>query len=189
MQGRLGLAKRIGAAVLILVLAIAAGVYGLLTASLPRRTGAAVVPGLDAELTVDLDARAIPSIHAGSFTDALRAQGYMHAQERFFEMDLLRRAPAGELAALFGERALANDRAQKPFEFRARARALLAELPPEHVAWLDAYTAGVNAGLKDLGARPPEYWLFGATPAAWRNEDSLLIVFAFYTMLSNNDSF
>ncbi len=141
------------------------------------------------QLSIDLDAHAIPTIHAASFTDALRAQGYMHAQERFFEMDLLRRAPSGELAALFGERALSSDLAQKPFEFRTRARALLAELPAEHVEWLDAYTAGVNAGLADLRARPPEYWLFGAQPAAWQNEDSLLVVFAFYTMLSNNDSF
>ena len=183
------MAKRLVAAVLVLVLAAVVSVYGLLAASLPRRSGSAVVPGLDAELAVDLDAHAIPSIHAASFTDALRAQGYMHAQERFFEMDLLRRAPAGELAALFGERALAADLAQKPFEFRTRARALLAELPPEHRDWLDAYTAGVNAGLADLRARPPEYWLFGAMPAAWQNEDSLLVVFAFYTMLSNNDSF
>jgi penicillin amidase len=183
------LAKRLGAAVLILVLALTLGVYALLASSLPRRSGGAVVPGLDARLSIDLDAHAIPTIHAASFTDALRAQGYMHAQERFFQMDLLRRAPSGELAALFGERALASDLAQKPFEFRARAHALLAELPAEHVGWLDAYTAGVNAGLEDLRARPPEYWLFGAAPAAWQNEDSLLVVFAFYTMLSNNDSF
>ena len=181
--------KWLGAAVLVLVLALALGVYVLLAASLPRRSGEARVPGLDAQLSIDLDARAIPAIHAASFTDALRAQGYMHAQERFFEMDLLRRAPAGELAAVFGERALVADLAQKPFEFRARARALLAELPAEHVEWLDAYTAGVNAGLADLRARPPEYWLFGAEPAAWQSEDSVLVVFAFYTMLSNNESF
>ena len=181
--------KRLGAAVLILVLALALGVYALLAGSLPRRNGGALVPGLDEPVSIALDAHAIPAIHAASFTDALRAQGYMHAQERFFEMDLLRRAPAGELAALFGERALAADLAQTPFEFRTRARALLAELPAEHVEWLDAYTSGVNAGLKDLRARPPEYWLFGAKPAAWQNEDSVLVVFAFYTMLSNNESF
>ena len=60
---------------------------------------------------------------------------------------------------------------------------------PSTLEWLDAYTAGVNAGLEDLRARPPEYWLFGARPEAWQNEDSVLVVFAFYTMLSNNDSF
>jgi len=181
--------KRLGVAALLLIVALALGVYALLAASLPRRSGGAAIAGLDAAVAIALDAHAIPVIHAESFTDALRAQGYMHAQERFFEMDLLRRAPAGELAALFGERALGADLTQKPFEFRTRARALLAELPAEHVEWLDAYTAGVNAGLADLRARPPEYWLFGATPAPWRNEDSVLVVFAFYTMLSNNHSF
>ena len=183
------MAKRLGGAVLILVLALALGVYALLAASLPRRTGEAAVPGLAAPVPIDLDARAIPTIHATSFTDALRGQGYMHAQERFFEMDLLRRAPAGELAALFGERALSSDLGQKPFELRTRAGALLATLPAEQVAWLDAYTAGVNAGLADLNARPPEYWLFDAKPQPWTSEDSLLVVFALYTMLSNNDVF
>ncbi|HVY67219.1 MAG TPA: penicillin acylase family protein [Gammaproteobacteria bacterium] len=181
--------KRLSAAALLVALALALGAYGLLTASLPRRTGEAPVAGLAAPTPIDLDARAIPTIHAASFVDALRGQGYMHAQERFFEMDLMRRAPAGELAGLFGERALAADLAQRPFEFRERARAVLAELPPEQIAWLDAYTAGVNAGLADLRSRPPEYWLFGARPEPWTNEDSLLVVFAFYTMLSNNDSF
>ncbi|MEO8467639.1 MAG: penicillin acylase family protein [Gammaproteobacteria bacterium] len=181
--------KRLAVAALVLVLALAVGIYALVAASLPRRSGEALVAGLDEAVSIALDARAIPAIRAASFIDALRAQGYMHAQERFFEMDLLRRAPAGELAALFGERALSSDLAQKPFEFRTRARALLAELPAEHVEWLNAYTAGVNAGLADLRARPPEYWLFRATPAPWQNEDSLLVVFAFYTMLSNNESF
>jgi penicillin amidase len=183
------LAKRLIGTGLILVLATIAAVYASLTASLPRRSGEATLPGLSAPVPIDLDARAIPTIHAASFIDALRAQGYMHAEERYFEMDLLRRAPAGELAALFGERALSADVAQKPFEFRARAHALLATLPPEQLAWLEAYAAGVNAGLADLRARPPEYWLLGTKPESWQPEDSLLVVFAFYTMLSNNDSF
>ena len=65
-------------------------------------------------------------------------------------MDLLRRSSAGELAELFGERALEADRAQRPFGYREHARALRAALPAEQVAWLDAYTEGVNAGLADL---------------------------------------
>jgi penicillin amidase len=183
------LAKRLAAVLLGVLLVLALGGYGLVAASLPRRSGEAIVPGLAARLPIDLDARAIPTIHAGSFVDALRGQGYMHAQERFFEMDLTRRATAGELAALFGERALQADLTQRPFAFRARARALLAELPSEQLEWLMAYTQGVNAGLADLRARPPEYWLLGLQPEPWRAEDSLLVVFAFYTMLSNNDAF
>jgi penicillin amidase len=182
-------AKRLAGALLGVALVLALGAYALVAASLPRRNGEATVRGLASAVPIDLDARAIPTIHAGSFIDAVRGQGYMHAQERFFEMDLTRRAAAGELAALFGERALVSDLAQRPYEFRARAHALLAELPTEQRAWLTAYTEGVNSGLRDLRARPPEYWLLGTTPAPWQIEDSLLVVFAFYTMLSNNDSF
>jgi penicillin amidase len=168
---------------------LAATGYGLLAASLPRRSGTAPLPGLEAPLEVALDARAVPTIRGESFADVLRGQGYVHAQERFFQMDLLRRSAAGELAALFGERALATDRGQRALAFRERARALRTALPAEQLAWLDAYTEGVNAGLRDLRVRPPEYWLVGAQPEPWRIEDSLLVVLAFYTTLSNNESY
>ena len=124
-----------------------------------------------------------------SFLDVLRAQGYLHAQERFFQMDLLRRSSAGELAELFGERALEADRAQRPFGYREHARTLLAALPAEQSRVARRVHEGVNAGLADLGARPPEYWLAGAEPQPWLPEDSLLVVLTFYTMLSNNDSY
>jgi len=172
----------------VLALLAAAG-YGLLAASLPRRGGEATVPGLAAPVDVALDARAIPTIRAESFADALRGQGYAHAQERFFQMDLLRRSAAGELAALFGERALAADRGQRAFAFREQARRLRTTLPAEQLAWLDAYAEGVNAGLRDLRVRPPEYWLVAAAPEPWRSEDSLLVVLTFYTTLSNNEAY
>ena len=168
---------------------LAATGYGLLAASLPRRSGAAPLPGLAAPLEVALDARAVPTIRGESFADVLRGEGYAHAQQRFFQMDLLRRSAAGELAALFGERALAADRSQRAFAFRAQARRLRTTLPAEQLEWLDAYTEGVNAGLRDLSVRPPEYWLVGAVPEPWRSEDSLLVVLTFYTTLSNNESY
>lgn len=180
---------RLLAVVIVLCAVGAAVVYALLSASLPRRSGEAQVANLTAPLAIELDARAIPRIRAATFADALRAQGYMHAQERFFQMDLVRRSAAGELAEVFGSRALPLDLAQRPLEFRARARALLATLPATELEWLDAYTEGVNAGLADLGARPPEYWLVGAKPQPWQREDSVLAVFAFYTMLSNNEAY
>ena len=180
---------RVLAAVIGLVLLLTASVYAVLAASLPRRGGEAVLPGLAAPLAVTLDARAIATVRGESFLDVLRGQGFLHAQERFFQMDLLRRSSAGELAELFGERALAADLGQRPFGYRERAAALRATLPAEQNAWLDAYTEGVNAGLADLGARPPEYWLAGAAPRAWLPEDTLLVVLTFYTMLSNNDSY
>jgi penicillin amidase len=169
--------------------ALTAIAYFGLRASLPRRDGEVQVAGLSAPAAIGLDAHAIPKIEAASYEDALRGQGYMHAQERFFEMDLFRRASAGELAALVGERALALDRAQRPFDLRARSRALLERLPAEQRGWLEAYTQGVNAGLADLGARPPEYWLLGRRPEPWRPEDSVLVVYTFYKELSNNEAY
>ena len=110
--------KRLLAAAAGLVLLLTAAAYALVAASLPRRAGEAPLPGLGSPLTVALDARAIATVRGESFTDVLRGQGYLHAQERFFQMDLLRRSSAGELAELFGERALAADRGQRPFDYR-----------------------------------------------------------------------
>lgn len=170
------------------VVCMTAAVFTLaLTESLPRRSGQAAVPGLDGSVTIELDAHAIPRIRAATIEDAYRAQGFMHAQERFFQMDLSRRSVAGELAELVGPAALPLDRERRVFQFRKRARALEASLPARHRAWLAAYTEGVNAGLADLGARPPEYWLLRVKPRPWTVEDSLLVVYAFYTMLSSNE--
>ncbi len=188
-MSRIDFIKWGAAAVAGTILVLGAAAYALVADSLPRRGGRASVAGLAAPLDIQLDAHAVPRIKADSLADALRGQGYLHAQERFFEMDLLRRAPAGELAALVGPAALGLDRGVKPFEFRRRANALLAGLPPEQAGWIRAYTEGVNAGLADLGARPPEYWLLGAPPEPWAPEDSLLVVYALYTMLSNNEAY
>src|SRR5690606_20054866 len=141
---------------------------------------------LTGPVSVAPDARAIATVRGVSFLDVLRAQGFLHAQERFFQMDLLRRSSAGGLAELFGERALTADRGQRPYGYRDHARALRAALPPEQIAWVEAYAGGVNAGLADLESRRPDYWLAGAPPKPWVPEDTLLVVLTFYTMLSNN---
>ena len=179
--------KWLALALLAAILALVTGVVLVARESLPRRDGEAAIPSLSAPLAVDLDGHAVPRIHGATFEDVLRGEGYMHAQERFFQMDLLRRSTAAELAALIGPRVLPLDRAQRPFDFRRRARELLSRLPPSEQGWLAAYTDGVNAGLADLRSRPPEYWLLGARPEPWRAEDTLLVVLGFYTRLSNND--
>lgn len=171
------------------MLALIAGAYLVARSSLPRRSGEAAIAHLRAPATIELDARAVPRIHGTAFEDALRGEGYMHAQERFFQMDLQRRSAAGELAALIGQRALSADRAQRPFDFRRLAQEILARLPERELGWLAAYADGVNAGLADLGARPPEYWLLGARPEPWKPEDSLLVVLAIYPHLSNNEAY
>src|SRR5688572_21665354 len=94
----------------VLVLLLAAGAYLALRLSLPRLEGQAALSGLSAPASVERDALGVVTITAASRDDAMRALGYVHAQERYFEMDLMRRMPAGELSALFGRAALDSDR-------------------------------------------------------------------------------
>ncbi len=161
----------------------------MLTASLPRSTGSVTVHGLANEVVIELDALETPIIRTTTMHDALLAQGFVHAQQRYFQMDLARRHAAGELAELFGTIALPLDRDQRRYQLRQRARQLLDTLPAEQRSWLLAYADGVNAGLADLGARPPEYWLLRARPTPWLPEDCVLVLFGMYTMMSMNHVF
>ena len=162
---------------LLLLVALGAGLWlrGHLRSSLPRLDGTANVPGLAAAVTVERDALGMPTLRARDRLDATRTLGWLHAQDRFFQMDLLRRASAGELAALAGERALPRDRGARRHGFRRLAGQVLAGLEPAERALLEAYAAGANAGLAALGAPPWEYLALRSTPEPWRPEDSLLV--------------
>ncbi|PAW66151.1 MAG: hypothetical protein B9S34_08730 [Opitutia bacterium Tous-C1TDCM] len=165
--------------VLVLVAVLAAGwFYWRFRASLPQLDGTAAVAGLGAGVTVTRDALGVPTVRGADRRDVTRALGWLHAQDRFFQMDLLRRSAAGELSALFGERALARDRAVRRHGFRAIAREAVARATAEERALLEAFTAGVNSGLAALGAKPFEYFVLRAEPQPWRPEDSLLIIHA-----------
>ena len=160
----------------------AIGIWGYrqLQASLPQLDGEVMVAGLAAPVKVTRDALGIPSIQGRNRLDVARASGFLHAQDRYFQMDLLRRSAAGELAALLGEAALIKDRQVRIHRFRARARDIIAELPGREKTVLDAYTAGVNAGLTELRVLPFEYLLLRQEPLPWRMEDSILVVYAMY---------
>ena len=164
----------------VLLVAVVGGAWGFLRASLPQLDGEAALAGLGAPVSVERDSLGVVRITAATRVDASRALGFVHAQERFFQMDLLRRAGAGELSALLGERTLAADRALRPHRFRARARAAIARLPAADRAVLDAYVAGVNAGLSALAARPFEYAALRQAPAPWRTEDTILVGYAMF---------
>jgi penicillin amidase len=172
--------KYLGAAGAILILAALVGVNVLLRGSLPRLEGREVQPQLGAAVRITRDARGVPTIEAASRDDLAWATGFVHAQDRFFEMDLSRRLAGGELSELFGKVALDQDRRARMFRFRSVAREVLAQATPEQRALLEAYTQGVNAGLADLSARPWEYWLLGQQPAPWRPEDGILVVYAMW---------
>ena len=178
--------RRIALGLFGLILLAALGVWLLLRASLAQVEGRHVTPVLAAPVTVARDDAGVPLMRASSRLDLAYATGFVHAQERFFQMDLLRRTAGGELAELFGPRALPLDRARRLHRFRARAAQALASMPPADRAFIDRYVAGVNAGLGALGARPFEYLLTGAGPRPWRAEDSLLAVWAMFIDLQGN---
>ena len=152
--------------------------YFELRASLPQLDGAAAVPGLTAPATIERDALGVPTVRGRTRADVARALGFVHAQDRFFQMDLLRRHAAGELAELFGKPALDHDKTVRAYEFRALARTVLDHLAPDEHALLDAYTDGVNAGLHALHVKPFEYLVLRANPQPWKAEDSVLVIYA-----------
>ncbi|MBS0393913.1 MAG: penicillin acylase family protein [Proteobacteria bacterium] len=168
------------------VLAVAAAWFAL-RASLPVLDGRAVSRSLAARVTVERDAEGAVTVSGGNRADVAFGLGYAHGQDRFFQMDLLRRAAAGELSALLGEATLATDRELRVHRFRSVARRSLARAPAEQRALLESYAAGVNAGLASLRARPFEYLLLRAQPEAWRAEDSVLAVLAMFLQLQEPD--
>jgi penicillin amidase len=171
--------RGLGALLALLALAcLAAWLY--LRASLAQLDGERQAAGLTGEVRVERDAGGVPLISGASRLDVAYATGFVHAQERFFQMDLLRRTAAGELAELFGPKALPLDRGNRLHRFRSRAQHVFARLPAADRALLERYAAGVNEGLHALAARPFEYALTGSTPRSWRGPDSLLVIWAMY---------
>jgi len=152
----------------------------MLRASLPLLDGVVRVSGISAGVTVDRDGLGVPTIRGADRSDLAYATGFLHAQDRFFQMDLLRRTAAGELAELFGPAALDVDRRHRLHQFRKRAAAVLAAAPAEERHLIDFYTRGVNDGLNALSVRPFEYLVLRATPAPWQPEDSALVIYAMY---------
>ncbi len=172
----------LGIAACVLLLSLIAGGYAYyrLREALPLLEGNVNVAGLSAPASVARDAAGVPLIQAANRADLARALGFLHGQERFFQMDLLRRAGAGELAALLGNVALPADRVRRVHRFRARAAAVLAGLTLEETTLLRAYAAGVNAGLAALQAAPWEYVLLRVRPKPWTEADTVLVVDAMY---------
>jgi len=172
--------KRLALGLLALLLVAVFGVWFFLRGSLAQLDGRRSVPGLAATVTIARDDHGVPSITGSNRDDVAYATGYVHAQDRFFQMDLLRRKPSGELSELFGDKTLEMDRINRLHRFRARAAQAIQLMPAADRRLLERYTAGVNDGLNALGTRPFEYGLVGMTPRPWALEDSYLVASAMY---------
>ena len=180
----------IGAVVTALVVLVVAGVafwgYRQVTGSLPQLDGQIACADLTAPVIVERDAMGIPTIRAANRLDLAFATGFVHGQDRFFQMDLLRRNSAGELAELVGSAALDHDREVRVNRFRDVARRVLEQGDSADRELLEVYAKGVNAGLASLRVKPFEYLLLGAEPAPWQPEDSGLVMFSMYLDLQSS---
>ncbi len=153
---------------------------GVTRASLPTVDGQVRVPGMDGRVEVYRDKQGVPQIYAGSAADLFRAQGYVQAQDRFWQMDVRRAFATGELAAIFGPKLLASDKLARTLGWARTAQAELGQLAPSTRQYLNAYADGVNAYLRThQGAKlGVEYPLLGLTgvdhkPRPWTAVDSL----------------
>src|SRR4029453_13092022 len=139
-------------AIATLAVVVALAVYLTLRASLPQIDGDVAAATLEAGATIARDEQGTPTIRATSRRDLAFATGYAHGQDRFFQMDLMRRAAAGELAELLGKPVLELEEKYRIHDFRRIARAIVQDSPAADRELLEAYTAGVNFALTNAGA-------------------------------------
>lgn len=178
--------KRISLILAVLILLLAGFLYFALRSSLPLYEGE-LISEVRQTVEISRDAQGYASIKGQNRNDVAYALGFVHAQERFFQMDLLRRNAAGELSELFGEIALELDKKRRIHRFRAKAERGFAALPQEQKLLLQRYTAGVNAGLAELGWPPFEYGLLAQSPRSWTGADAFLVLYSMYLDLQGSE--
>ncbi len=163
------------ATVLLVCAALVGGCYVYLRTSLPQVAGTIVAPGLRHRVTIARDADGVPLITAADDDDAAFGLGFAQAQDRLFQMDLMRRLGAGRLAEIFGPRAVPVDKEMRILGLYRLAEAEFAHLSAPVRRGLNAYAAGVNAFLAmRSGALPPEFLLLRYAPGKWRPADTLV---------------
>src|SRR5260370_3887904 len=162
----------------LLIVAILGLVWGTLSASLPTLDGNLEAAGLQRPVEVERDSLGIPTIRGENRKDIAYATGFVHAQDRYFQMDTLRRRAAGELSELFGQATLPADREARVHRFLARADSEFSALHKDERELLQAYADGANSGLCQLKAKPFEYYLLGVEPRRGTPQDCILVIYA-----------
>jgi penicillin amidase len=165
---------------LLAVLLVAAGAvayaYYIAHSALPQLDGRLQVGGLTAPVTVTRDSHGVPTIEAASLGDLFFAQGYVTAQDRLWQMDVMRRFGSGELSEILGEDTLKLDREQRILGLRAAAKKVVEMASPRDRSFFDAYVRGVNAYIGTHGDRLPiEFRILHYAPKPWLAEDSVVI--------------
>ena len=150
--------------------------YYVAHSALPQLDGGLQVSGLSAPVTVTRDRQGVPTIEAASLGDLFFAQGYVTAQDRLWQMDLMRRFASGELSEVLGEDTLKLDREQRILGLRAAARKSIEMASPRDRSFFEAYARGVNAFIGTHSNRLPiEFRILHYGPKPWTAEDSVVI--------------
>ena len=162
--------------VVVLMAALVAYAYFVARSALPQLDGNLQLRGLSAAVKVTRDAHGVPAIEAATLEDLFFAQGYVTAQDRLWQMDIMRRLGGGELSEILGEDTLKIDREQRILGLRAAARKSLQAASPRDRSFFDAYARGVNAFIAGRGSNLPlEFRILQYQPTPWQAEDSIVI--------------
>ena len=160
----------------LLVAAAVGYAYYITHTALPQLDGKIAVPGVTSPVTVTRDSHGVPTIEAASLEDLFFAQGYVTAQDRLFQMDVMRRFAGGELSEILGEDTIKLDREQKVLGLRATAKKSLELASARDRSFFDAYARGVNAYISSRSSNLPiEFRILRYAPKLWTAEDSVVI--------------
>ncbi|MEZ4682462.1 MAG: penicillin acylase family protein [Caldilineaceae bacterium] len=161
-------------AIILLLALLGAGGYFYMRSSLPQTTGTVTVSGISGPVDIRRDDAGVPHIVATTDNDAIFALGYVHAQDRLWQMEMNRRIGNGRLSEVLGEAALRIDKFQRTMGYARVVRQNWELLSPRSRAFLETYAAGVNAFLNEGHTLPPEFLILGVTPEPWTVYDSLV---------------
>jgi penicillin amidase len=167
-------------ALVLLACALAAGyaaVRHLMGASLPEYDGTVMLPGLESKVTVYRDAFGVPHLYAENERDLYLATGYVMAQDRLWQMDLMRRVTTGRLSEILGEDMVDTDLLFRALRIPEKSKDVLKSSDRNMVEGLEAFAAGVNAFIEQSrGSLPVEFTILGYEPEPWRPEHSLNLI-------------
>jgi penicillin G amidase len=170
----------------ILVVVVGVAIWWFVYRPLPQLDGTIVLPGLHGEVSVERDNWGIPHIRASSAEDLAEAQGYVLAQDRLWQMDLLRRAARGELSEILGPATLKIDQDFRRLNFKRAVETDIPLLPPETRTLLEAYARGVNRFIEEHSSHLPiEFTLLNYKPRPWQPSDTLMIGCYMYRTLTD----
>ena len=172
---------------LILSLIGATGLFYLLYTSSAIVDDEILLSDLKNSVSVRADSLGIPSINAANRDDAYQVLGFLHARDRLFQMELMRRKSAGRLAEIFGSKAADLDKNQRDYQFEQAARNIVFALPVNQKQVLDAYVAGVNAYIYQAKMLPPEFIVLNYRPEPWSAEDSILVALGMFQTLNGQE--